>query len=1155
MKSYIKSILVGIATGLLAIACVEEGQFEKPVFANIKPYYLKVNADNVAKLGSKAGNATINVESIETGWKITGMPDWIQVEPSSGNGNTQVKVTYKENLSTTASRSAVLNIISTDEGWNYTSAFTVSQDRSLCYADPVSATLTTDGKAANLTMQVSCNTTEWQVAALSDLSAWATVSKGADSRSVAISLQPNVGNVSRTGTVQITTADSRSTFTVTQRPAGITSSLDKLNFEVNGGSLSINVTADAAWTAQTASSWIQVTPASGTEGTISVTVVTQPNYSVSKRNGYVYLVLSDNNKIEIPVEQGGVEFSLGTYAMNFASGPQTGKLSVNTNVSWAVATGYPSWLSFSPDQGTASAEVTVSAQDNNETSARNGSFGIGLTVMDWVLNVDVNQAGHSFEADSTALQFSDKAGSAQVSILSDGTWVATTQNDWITLTPASKTGNGTLTVHVTENTANESRTGIVSINLGSTIYNVRVIQQGKYITLSGNMFNLTSKGGQIQVDVTTNDGWTASAGNGQAWVSLSNISGDGDCSLVITVAENKSISIRKDTVTINPTNLNPLNVVIEQAARYMNLSTSSIQFFEKGGTTDNIEVETDGLVQATPDDDWLTVTTIANGLFTVTAQPNPTHFDRTGTVTVTMTDLVEGELVKTITATQDKRTDDIIAIPDAAFKAVLLDSGFDLDNDKDISLDEAVLIKTINAAGKGIESLAGIEYMTALDSLDCSNNSLTELDLSSNTSITQLNVTGNAALKRVDVWSTFSKDVFDAAKYDRQTYFVPAGNSFTVNVDDVSFTMITVPGGTFTMGATAEQEADANDIEKPAHSVTLTTFSIGQTEVTQALWIAVMGTNPSEVLGNDLPVSQLSWSMSREFIQKLNEKTGLQFRFATEAEWEFAARGGNWSKGYKYSGGNDVDNVAWYSLSRGSHFAHNVATAYPNELGIYDMSGNLVEWCMDWYGAYGADSQTDPTGISAGDKHILRGGSWNDDAVNCRVSARTSAKDQQYQDIGLRLVLGGADIPDSWPGQWIEIPDESFSEELVYGYDTNADGHMSIAELEAITMINIANYEDVASLTGIEYMTNLTNLFCNGNVISSLNLTNNTKLKSLVCAYNQLTTLDISKNKELTTLNALSNPGLTVVYVWQGFNAADYPLFKIPSGAQYVVKK
>ncbi len=1152
MKRQIRNILLGCAALLLASSCVEEGQFDKPVFANIKPYFLDINAGSASQLESAGGQVTVNVESMESAWSISGMPDWIKIEPSSGSKSTQVKVIYQENKSTTADRSAVLTLQSADSDWNFSKTFTVSQKRSLCYATPSESNITVDGKADNHSVTVNSNTTVWSVSALADLADWGTVTKNDDSKSFTVSLQPNAGNIARTGTVQITTADSKSTMTVTQRPAGITSSLETISYGVNGGNVNVEIESEAPWTAQTASSWIQVTPSMGAAGKVSVVVKTQPNYTLQERKGYIYLVLSENSKIEIPVEQGCVQFSLGASAMEFAAGPSNGKLAVTSNVGWSVAPGHSDWLSFSPGQASGDAEVTVSATDNNSVSARNGSFGIGLTVMDYVKNVEVTQKGHSFQLDSTALQYSDKAGTAPVEITSDGTWNAAAKNPWITVTPASGTGNGSITVSVTENTAPNSREGAIEINLGSKIYTVRVIQQGKYITLSDNLFNLTSVGGQIQVDLTTNDGWTASSAHN--WVTLSNTSGQGDCHLTITVAQNKSTAARKDTVTIQPTNLNPLSIVIEEAARYMNLTTGSVSFFVSGGTTDNIQVETDGLVQATPNVDWLTVNTLANGLFTITAQANTTHFDRNGTVTVAITDLDSGELSKTITVTQDKRTDDIIAFADANFKAVLINSGFDLDNDNDISLDEAALITQIDASGKSITTLSGIEYMTALQTLDCSNNSLTELDLSSNTALATLNVTGNTALKQVTVPASFSNTAFMAAQLDRQSYLVPAGNATVFTAAGVNFTMITVPGGTFTMGATTEQGTDATDAEKPAHQVTLTTFSISQTEVTQALWTAVMGSNPSEVVGDDMPVSQLSWSMARLFIQKLNQLTGQKFRFATEAEWEFAARGGNWSKGYKYSGGNDLDNVGWHNMNRGSHFFHQVATAYPNELGLYDMSGNLIELCMDWDGSYQSAVQTDPTGTASGQKHILRGGSWASDAVNCRVSARDSVLDNPYQDVGLRLVLGGADVPDSWYGQWLNIPDASFREALMWAADANTDEHLTIGELQAINSFSVGGFGDVADMTGLEYMTGLTSLNCAGNQITTLNVKNNVKLKSLLCSSNNLRVLDISNNIDLEILNAQNNPALDTIYIWPGFNAADYPNFKIPSSAIFKVK-
>ena len=228
--------------------------------------------------------------------------------------------------------------------------------------------------------------------------------------------------------------------------------------------------------------------------------------------------------------------------------------------------------------------------------------------------------------------------------------------------------------------------------------------------------------------------------------------------------------------------------------------------------------------------------------------------------------------------------------------------------------------------------------------------------------------------------------------------------TFTVN--GVSFTMIAVKGGTFQMGATSEQGSDAYDNEKPVHSVTLSDYYIGETEVTQELWTAVMGNNPSWYSGNpQRPVEQVSWNACQEFIKKLNQLTGKNFRLPTEAEWEYAARGGKKSKGYKYSGSNTIDDVAWYKNNSGSK-THDVKTKQANELGIYDMSGNVWEWCQDWYGSYSSSSRANPTGPSSGSSRVLRGGSWGGNARYCRVSNRGSNfPDSRNNYNGFRLVL------------------------------------------------------------------------------------------------------------------------------------------------------
>ncbi len=233
-----------------------------------------------------------------------------------------------------------------------------------------------------------------------------------------------------------------------------------------------------------------------------------------------------------------------------------------------------------------------------------------------------------------------------------------------------------------------------------------------------------------------------------------------------------------------------------------------------------------------------------------------------------------------------------------------------------------------------------------------------------------------------------------------QLVAVEGSQTFTVN--GVKFTMVPVEGGTFTMGATSEQGSDAWGEEKPAHKVTLSDYYIGQTEVTQALWKAVMGSNPSDSKGDNLPVEQVSWDDCQVFIQNLNQLTGKQFRLPTEAEWEYAARGGRKSRGYKYAGGNDIGLVAWYTGNSGNE-THTVATKQANELGVYDMSGNVWEWCSDRYGDYQSSSQSDPQRPSLGCR-VNRGGSYYLSAGSCRVSYRFfGAPDFRYNDLGLRL--------------------------------------------------------------------------------------------------------------------------------------------------------
>ena len=272
------------------------------------------------------------------------------------------------------------------------------------------------------------------------------------------------------------------------------------------------------------------------------------------------------------------------------------------------------------------------------------------------------------------------------------------------------------------------------------------------------------------------------------------------------------------------------------------------------------------------------------------------------------------------------------------------------------------------------------------------------------------------------VWSGCDKP--EAPKQPNQEQEKPVDSEKPVEVNDVgkdyvdrvlglSLSMVYVKGGTFSMGATEEQ-VGAGSVEKPVHEVTLKDFYIGKFEITQAQWAAVMETTLSEIIneygltpygvGDDFPMYDITWTEAYIFCERLSTRTGKTYRLPTEAEWEYAARGGQNADNTMYAGGNDIDEVAWYQ-DNGGEAAHPVGQKKPNALGLYDMSGNVWEWCGDWYAAYPSEAQDNPKGPVQGTNRVIRGGSWNGVADYSRVSSRGSyAPGYRAMSRGFRVV-------------------------------------------------------------------------------------------------------------------------------------------------------
>jgi TonB family protein len=284
-------------------------------------------------------------------------------------------------------------------------------------------------------------------------------------------------------------------------------------------------------------------------------------------------------------------------------------------------------------------------------------------------------------------------------------------------------------------------------------------------------------------------------------------------------------------------------------------------------------------------------------------------------------------------------------------------------------------------------------------------------------------------------------------------FFIGTAESAVAQKDPLNHEMVFVEGGTFQMGSNTGEAH-----EKPVHTVTLSSFNIGKFEVTQAQWRAVMGNNPSDFKGCDnCPVENVNWNYVQEYISKLNIQTGKNYRLPTEAEWEYAAKGGKHSKGYAYSGSNDINDVAWYD-GNSDRKTHEVGKKLANEIGIFDMSGNVWEWCSDWY------SETKPMGASSGPYRVLRGGSWNGYANFCRAACRNGSNPDSWDyNCGFRLVLPVEDESKSE----IQTETKKTDEEPLTYVEQDAEYPGSSAALYKFISENLVYPEDAVE-NGIE---------------------------------------------------------------------------------------
>lgn len=962
-------IFLFIATLMLLISSCKDSGLKTDMYLGSVPMGLSTRIETLLNFSAEGGSKSFYVESENVKWIISEYPDWITVSPDNGSSTTTVNVHVSKNESTTTGRTGIIKVSSLLEGFSKTINVSVSQDRILTQLKFDNSQITYDGCAGTYSVPFTANTTEFSVTKDAD---WLTVVSTADSK-FSFSVTENTMNVSRKAQLSFVTSDNTTSLTIIQRVANISATSDRLDYNCYGGLYTLGVNSQATWTTSTSASWLNLEQDGST-----LAITAMPNAQSSDREGYIYLFIGDNKRIEIPVYQSGVNITpmfndtTKMTGITFFRG-QTNQYNVISNVGWYIDSKLPDWIDISPKESTE--------------------------------------------------------------------------------------GKNPITVVVKENSTTENDTCVVVFHAQNINYSksIRFINQGKYFDSYSGTLEVESTPSSWYTQISGNDYWNAYTVPNAQWIEFEEASGWGARDeFTFYVADNPSINRRNTSIIIDcQYSGTPAEIKVIQSARYLKVDAANICFFAKGGNSEVITIGTDGRPAYKNDADWLTVTFDSTTMI-LHAKPNDTDNIRYDKVRVYLEDVTDGNIEQVINIVQSKSgslflkngygTDtDYNSGKQISDNLSIKSYTTDVDWDKCLGINNPVISLTRYTIDKDLnvddndtlqvaKNSYGVDKVYNVTDVDRLELSQTDLTISPEDSA-KLYACGYINNQKISInpsWSSSNTSVatvsnsglVKAIGLGTATISATANGSVasctitvienikTITVNGVSLKMIKVDGGTFWMGAQSSSsgscnyDSEAYVDESPVHQVTLSSYVIGQTEVTQALWKAVMGNNPSYSIGDNLPVEQVSWDDCQEFISKLNLLTGKNFRLPTEAEWEYAARGGSKSNGYKYSGSNTIENVAWFS-DNGSSKTHPVGTRSANELGIYDMSGNVYEWCSDWYGNYSSSAQTDPTGPATGVDRALRGGSVLNDAINNRVTFRGSGYYPDYLGnyLGLRLAL------------------------------------------------------------------------------------------------------------------------------------------------------
>lgn len=627
-----RKIIVYILTILFFASC-SESEYNAMRTPSLNRRYLYVSSSTL-DFTSSASKKTLNIEADATPWKITIPTSWATVNKATGNNSDVVEFSVELNNSADTSRVCIADISSDVNDWAHSYAVTLTQEKASPYLQLSESSLMLDGKKQIQNVEISSNV-KYNVQSSAD---WLSIVSHSE-KVIEFSVQENTTGNSRSAQVSLSTTGINKVIIIVQRAANITTTTESLNFSFEASSASVEIETEASWAA-VCSEWIGLSKSTGIAGKVSLTVEVPKNASANSRHGFVYFTIDGTNRIEIPVNQEGIKFSLANDNIEFDSFGGTRSLDISSNNSWQVVS-CPEWVEVSPTFGTGDSKINVNVKENDTTTPLIGK--IELTTTDAVIKrtVNVSQLAKFIDFDIPTITFAYNEGDKILSFSTNGSWTAYKDQDWISLDKTEGVGNGSITVHAQENMTLSERRGTINITIANQNYIVNIYQGSKYLTLSSSAFEFDSSVGHTSISIGSNTKWSVSVRESPNWLIATPSSGYGNADIIVGVSENNTPDERNGVVEIEIPNVHTYLINITQAGKYIRTDKSSIDFTSVGGTI-ILNIETDGTYDVSKSGNWFGYTKSGNSI-SVIAPTNSTGTIREGSLVLRMTNLSQGE--------------------------------------------------------------------------------------------------------------------------------------------------------------------------------------------------------------------------------------------------------------------------------------------------------------------------------------------------------------------------------------------------------------------------------------------------------------------------------------------------------------------------------